>query len=281
MPLNSTQALSPRAAANVAPALEATRTFWNANPCDGHADVEGRMAFRYGKEPWLPHVLERVARFNAVLEVGCGQGTDALYCCRRLDRKGSYVGVDLSPQSVASARRSLESTRHTLRVVPEFHVDNAEQLQLPANSFDCVYSMGVLHHTHDTQQAIDEVHRVLRPGGTAMIALYRSVSPKVFLAHAIRAVSRGLDRVTGQNRLLYTLAGRLGSDHALGTMLLECVGVPILRSYTRGQLHRLFGRFTDIRVEPLGIGLPLGPLRRLDEGPHPLGALWLIEARKP
>src|SRR6185312_8029573 len=53
-----------------------------------------------------------------------------------------------------------------------FHVADAERLDFPDNSFDIVYSHGVLHHTPDTAGAIREVHRVLRPGGRALVMLY-------------------------------------------------------------------------------------------------------------
>jgi SAM-dependent methyltransferase len=266
--------------------LQLTRMFWNANPCDGQSDVARRMEFRYGKEPWLPPVLDRIARHRSILEVGCGQGTDALYCCRLMDTGGSYVGVDYSDRSVASAGRSLQQYRDHLRVVPEFRVGNAERLEFEDHRFDCVTSIGVLHHTPKTKEAIDEVYRVLRPGGTAVIALYRLLSPKVLTAKAIRLAARGVDLVAGADRTLYRACARLGSDHAMGTMLLECLGVPLLKSYTRGQIVRMFAAFDDVRISPVGMGLPsvIVParvLRRIDRGPNPFGTLWLIEARKP
>lgn len=262
------------------PLLQLTRSFWNANPCDGQADVSTRMRFRYLKEPWLPRVLDGVAACANVLEVGCGQGTDALYCCQRMNVGGSYIGVDYSDASIASARRSLQQCCHRLSVVPQFTVGNAEALQFEQDRFDCVLSIGVLHHTPNTQQAIDEVYRVLKPGGRAVIALYRLASPKVFSAHAIRGVARAVDVLLGRERVLYDLCGRLGSNHCLGTMLLECLGVPILKSYTRGEIRRMFSRFDDVSIRPIGIGLALGPLRSLDRGANPLGALWLVEAHK-
>ncbi len=260
--------------------LQLTRSFWNANPCDGHADVDGRIRFRYQKEPWLPAILERVAEHRAVLEVGCGQGTDALYCCRRMRRGCSYTGVDYSEKSIDNARCSLEQYPEPIQVRPDFRVGNAESLDFVDRSFDCVMSIGVLHHTPNTQEAIDEVHRVLRPGGTAFIALYRLVSPKVFTAHVIRGAARLVDLAARQDRYLYRWCSRWGSDHFLGTMLLECLGVPILKSYTRAQIGRMFGRFDSACAYPIGMGLPLGIGRAVDTGGNPLGALWMVEAEK-
>jgi SAM-dependent methyltransferase len=260
--------------------LQLTKVFWDANPCDGHADVSERMRFRYTKEPWLPAILDKVAAHGSVLEIGCGQGTDALSCCRRMSKGASYTAIDYSDHSIASARCSLQQYPEPLPVVPDFRTGNAESLEFASESFDCVMSIGVLHHTPDTQQALHEVHRVLKPGGKAIVALYRLVSPKVFVAHAIRGVASMVDVLFGRGRCLYQWAGRLGSDHFLGTMLLECLGVPILKSYTRGQIGRLFGRFQSIRVYPIGMGLPLGLVQGIDRGRNPLGALWMIEAEK-
>src|SRR5207245_4997879 len=49
---------------------------------------------------------------------------------------------------------------------------DAENLDFNDNSFDLVYSHGVLHHTPDTARAVREIHRVLRPGGRAVVMLY-------------------------------------------------------------------------------------------------------------
>lgn len=89
--------------------LRLTRLFWNANPCDGQADVARRMKFRYRKEPWLPAILGKVATHRSVLEIGCGQGTDALYCCERMKAGATYVGVDYSDESVASTDAACSS----------------------------------------------------------------------------------------------------------------------------------------------------------------------------
>jgi SAM-dependent methyltransferase len=57
-----------------------------------------------------------------------------------------------------------------------FQEENAEQLSFPDKSYDWVFSHGVLHHTPSTQVAIHEVHRVLKPGGRAIIMLYHKHS---------------------------------------------------------------------------------------------------------
>ncbi len=78
-----------------------------------------------------------------------------------------------------------------------------------------------------------------------------------------------------------TAAQKLGSNHPLGTMLLECTGVPILRSYLRPQIKRMFARFDNPRLTSCGMGLPyIGINHWIDFNHNPLGYFWLIEATK-
>jgi SAM-dependent methyltransferase len=261
--------------------LRATRDFWDRNPCDGHPDLERRMRFRYRKEPWLPAVLNEVSQHESVLEVGCGQGTDALSCCLQMKKGSSYTALDVSEASIERARESSSRVAAQLNVRPRFLVGNAEALAFPEGAFQCAFSLGVLHHSPDTQRGIQELFRVLRPRGTAYVSLYRLASPKLLAAHFLRGISGALDWLTRSDRLLYGLLSRAGSDHIFGTMLLECVGTPLLRSYTRGQVRRLFSGFDSVQIRPVGIGVPTFGLRPiLDSEAGVLGAQWLIVATK-
>ena len=142
--------------------------FWSGNPCDGQADLAARQHFRYRKEPWLPPVLDTIAaRHSKLLEVGCGQGTDALQICRTLKPGSTYLGIDYSSGSIASARSAIHEAG-PLSVMPAFEQGDACSLPFGDGSFDAVYSMGVLHHIDDTDKAIAEVFRVLRPAARPM-----------------------------------------------------------------------------------------------------------------
>src|SRR5207248_8707048 len=63
-----------------------------------------------------------------------------------------------------------------LSLTGTFLRENAESLSFADESFDWLYSHGVLHHTPNTQKAIDEVWRVLKPNGRAIIMLYHKSS---------------------------------------------------------------------------------------------------------
>ena len=75
------------------------------------------------------------------------------------------TALDLSREHLKHTSRHL--TLEGLSTAPVY--GDAERMPFPDNSFDLVYSFGVLHHTPGTQKAIAEVLRVLRPGGTALI----------------------------------------------------------------------------------------------------------------
>ena len=265
------------------PSLEATRRFWNTYPCDGQDSYEARCRFRYGKEQWLlPRLLDIASQARKILEVGCGQGTDAITVCRHLPAGSSYTAVDLSEASLDRAREAAQEESSRLAIVPEFRFENAERLSFADASFDFVYSMGVLHHTDNIDLALGEFDRVLRPGGTALVCLYRTYSPKILLALALRRLQKCLDRLLGTERIILRLSNRLPVERLIGTALQECFGVPILRSYTERQVRELFKDFVEVRVGPVGFGSPPSVLGRAGHpGRGGFGYLYVVEANKP
>jgi len=151
------------------------RAFWQANPCGTKfADAPpGSRKFyerveehRYNKEWHIPTAAGFSQSKNLnVLEVGCGLGTDGA----QFAKAGAiYTGIDLTDAAVDLARRRFE----LFQLQGAFRVADAERLDFPDNTFDIVYSHGVLHHTPDTAAAVREIHRVLRPGGKAVVMLY-------------------------------------------------------------------------------------------------------------
>ena len=262
--------------------LATTRAFWDANPCGVHADYVKQKNQRYAMEPWIPAILHRLGSAHAsVLEVGCGQGIDSTLICSALRPGGRYVGIDYSSHSVEVACRNAAGIADQLAVTPEYRVGNAEALEFDDGSFDAVYSLGVIHHTANEKQAIDEVHRVLAAGGTAYIFLYRKYAPKVTVAMLLRALQVGLDFVLGTERCIYrALRQRSSSSRRFGTMFLECFGVPYLKWYSRREIERLFANFARLRVSSVGPNLGSLNVRPSVTGETPLGYFWRIEASK-
>jgi ubiquinone/menaquinone biosynthesis C-methylase UbiE len=151
------------------------QTFWQGSPCDSWFTEEapGTAAFyqtldehRYTVHPSLHKaVCFEKTRGLRVLEIGCGCGSEA----ERFARAGAhYTAVDLTNAAVSITQRRFQLAGLKGRFVQ----GDAENLPFGDDSFDLVYSHGVLHHTPDTARTIREVHRVLGPGGRAKIMLY-------------------------------------------------------------------------------------------------------------
>jgi len=239
---------------------ERVRTYWQAEPCgtstttaepgtaEFYADVERR---RYELEPFIPGFAEFERwRGKRVLEVGVGLGTDFVQFARA---GADMTGIDLTEAAVEAVRDrlALEGLEADLRVA------DAEELPFPDGSFDLVYSWGVLHHTPDTERALAEVRRVLRPDGEAKIMLYsrRSwVALGVWLRHGVLR----------------------GAPHKTPTELLaRWMESPGTKAYIQSELDDLFDDFSRVRYERFvtpydrRVG---GPLVRIL--PHGLG--WFV-----
>jgi ubiquinone/menaquinone biosynthesis C-methylase UbiE len=149
--------------------------FWQNSPCDSWFTNEprGTVAFyrsldehRYKVHPRLQSAVGfEKTRGLRLLEIGCGCGSEA----ERFARAGAhYTAVDLTNAAVSITRDRFQLASLKGR----FLQGDAENLPFADSSFDLVYSHGVLHHTPDTPRTIREVHRVLVPGGRAMVMLY-------------------------------------------------------------------------------------------------------------
>jgi SAM-dependent methyltransferase len=194
------------------PNVDNVRSFWNANPCQSDlSQAEDRRRYfseiserRYNGREW--HV-PTVAKFDAyrgkdMLEIGCSIATDGLEFAKR---GANYTGVDLTPHSIELARE-----RFDLFGVPgKFEVVNAEEkLPFPDDTFDHVYSFGVIHHSPTPAKIVAEIHRVLKPGGTINIMLYNRTSINYYIEIMfLRKLFRGLLVPSFMPRLLAAITG--------------------------------------------------------------------------
>ena len=245
--------------------------FWQANPCGAkfaRSEIGSREFFaeleqhRYATEWHIPNVVEFERwRDRDVLEVGCGLGTDGVNFARHGAR---YTGVDLTEASIELVRE-----RFALEGMPaELRTADAENLPFADASFDLVYSHGVLHHTPDTQRAINEVHRVLRPGGVAMVMLYHRnsfnyhVNIMTFRRLGVRLLRfkwgpAVVHRLTGesedrlrqmQQSYLEDPKGLLSRDQFLNQNT-DGAGNPLARVYSRDEAAAMFSKFGEVRTE--------------------------------
>ena len=222
-----------------------TQSFWDANPCGSSPtwDQARALRFEYTDAYLREYHTESLLAGQDVLEVGCGQGHDAAEIVRHC---ASYVGMDLSGESAAVARREVLS-RSTTGASIAFVNSDAENLPFADGQFSLVYSIGVLHHTPGFDEALTQIHRVLRKDGKLVLMLYRSYNP---LWVVLRTVRGGLRvPVLGpwvKRRTLERLRARKAeeSDSLTGTALLELVGCPVIDTYTlRSLRRRMKGRY--------------------------------------
>lgn len=245
--------------------------FWQANPCGVKFSEEeiGTREFydaverhRYQTEWHIPAVVNFPRwRDSEVLEVGCGLGTDAVNFARR---GAHYTGVDLTEASIELVRNRFEIEGLTANL----KVADAEALPFADDAFDLVYSHGVLHHTPDTQRAIDEVRRVLKPGGSAMVMLYHKNSynyrvnimtlPRIGIRMLGFAWGPGVvHRLTGEDETrlrelqrIYERDGkRLLSPKEFLNQNTDGAGNPLARAYTRREATAMFDKFSEVRTE--------------------------------
>jgi ubiquinone/menaquinone biosynthesis C-methylase UbiE len=150
------------------PTVSRVRSFWNTEACGTHfvKDAVNEKEFfekfreyRYRTEWHIPLLVPFAeAKGQRVLEIGTGNGAEAVMFAMN---GADYTGVDLTEAALDATRRHFA----VMGLKGTFQQENAEQLSFPDESFDWVFSHGVLHHTPNVQAAIDQVYRVLRRGG--------------------------------------------------------------------------------------------------------------------
>jgi SAM-dependent methyltransferase len=205
---------------------EDVREFWNADPCgtrylDGKTDFDAHARARYALEPYIFDFAQfQSARSLKVLEIGVGMGADYL---EWLKAGALATGVDLSAASIERARQRCELAGYQ----PDLRVADAEQLPFADDSFDVVYSYGVMHHSPSTAQCIREAWRVLKPGGQARIMVYHHPS------------------ITGA--MLWLRYGILGGK-SLRQSVFDHLESPGTKTYTRDEALSLLDGFKDVKM---------------------------------
>jgi len=176
------------------------------------------------------------------LEVGLGYGT----LSEALARMGAdYHGMDIAAGPVGMVRHRLES-------VPGARPEQVQQgsvleLPFPDASFDLVASIGCLHHTGDLFGAIQEVRRVLRPGGRLVLMVYNRRSLRRLVAVPVAAVRHRGEQASADEEMRARYDAT--SDGA---------AAPHTDFVTAAELRGLLHGFKDIRVERRNMdGLPI------------------------
>jgi len=215
------------------------RAYWEQEPCGTDRPVVGDLParsrewfeqverFRYAVEPFI-FSLAQFTRHHGktMLEVGVGAGTDHLQWARA----GCVCyGVDLTEAAI-------ETTRERLAVYG-FQSDlrriDAETLPFDDHRFDLVYSWGVIHHSAHPEKIVQEIHRVLKPGGEFLGMMYGRhsvLAAHVWVLHAL-------------------LRGR--PWRSIAEVIAAHVEIPGTKAYTVRELRQLFASFAEFAAEPV------------------------------
>lgn len=175
-------------------------------------------------------------RGKKVLEVGPGAGGhSALFA-----KYGAQVtAVDITFDRARATNAKFDLMDDLAEGCAALQSD-AENLPFADGTFDMVYSNGVLHHTLDTEAAIAEVYRVLKPGGLAVIMLYCKSSWHYWL-NMYLCVGLIMGRAFGNPNWL-------GKATEWGGKNEQRVANPITRCYTAGGIRHLFGAFDKVTL---------------------------------
>ncbi|MFC1900286.1 class I SAM-dependent methyltransferase [Chloroflexota bacterium] len=212
------------------------KDFWEQGPPMGFIGekftYDEKREFRYSLQDYMHDIFE-FEKFagKKVLEIGCGGGIDSA----EFARNGALVtSTDFTEIGVRTTGDLLKEAGLTVNVIQA----DATNLQFEDNSFDCVYSFGVLHHIPEIEKALSEIRRVLKPGGQVMVMVYNKDSLlygySIVYLHGIHGGQ--LEKLT-MDELLARYSERKEDN-------------PYTKVYTKEEARELFSRyFEDCTVQ--------------------------------
>lgn len=164
---------------------QGSKRWWSGNPMayDWHSEIEaerfssawfdaidtrfieGARLFGMDKRPFDRIIPYEHLLGAEVLEIGCGMGLHT----ELMTRAGAKVtAIDLSPTSVKATSERLKLKGLKARVLEA----DAEEIPFGAQTFDFVWSWGVIHHSSRTARVVREIARVVRPSGECRVMVY-------------------------------------------------------------------------------------------------------------
>ena len=216
------------------PDILQVQAFWDQNPLCAWAvpfEPGSRDYFtcydrlrEKNESPEFSWRFHEYADFKAkrVLDIGCGNG----YVLSRYAAQGAEVhGVDISSAAIAICRKRFQ----LYGLSGSFVQANAEKLPFENDFFDCACSMGVLHHVPDTERAVAEIFRVLKPGGKFMLMVYH--------------------RNSALYRIMFPLQSMLKNKPASQLVNeVDGIGNPKGDVYSRAELKSLLAQFEHLHM---------------------------------
>lgn len=179
-------------------------------------------------------------RDKQVLEIGCGMGCMAMNWAQHGAR---VTAVDLNPVAVQQTRRRFE----LFELSGDIREADAARLPFPDQSFDFVYSWGVLHHSPGLKASIAELHRVMKPGARIGVMLYNRES---FLYRFLIQWQEGFVNLESKALTELELASRYTDGE-------RREGNPHTWPVTASEIREdLFASFDEVQTRVLGTDIP-------------------------
>lgn len=148
--------------------------------------LSGTNIFQQNYELVAKDIVDHCSEGN-IVDIGTGPGW-LLMKLYEQSSKLQVTGVDISPSMVSKARSNLEKVG--LSGIINMKEGGADALPFADNSFDIVVSTGSIHHWKNPEAGLNEVYRVLKPGGYALLYDIVSDTPKAVLQDARRKFGR-------------------------------------------------------------------------------------------
>jgi len=178
--------------------------------------------------------LDRI-KDRSVMEIGLGFGSLSQYL---FTHAANYVGIDYAenPVKIVNDRAAMGGDAHKAKAI---RGDARFLNEIADETFDMVVSIGCLHHTGDTQKAVDEVYRVLKKNGTAVIMLYNKNSFRRLFTNPYRYF------ILRKTKNFFTYP-----EYTRGSYDANSSGeaAPIVELYSRKDLKRIFNKFKKVKV---------------------------------
>ena len=120
-----------------------------------------------------------------VVDIGCGGGVLSCYMAKQ---GANVTSIDLTETATTLTKANAQ----VQGVALDIHQMDAEKMTFADGAFDFVFSWGVLHHSNNTEQAVKEVGRILKPGGQGMMMVYHKSSLVYYLRGAVWILKSGM-----------------------------------------------------------------------------------------
>jgi len=198
---------------------------------DVHTNVDGFQNYLHWQR--YNFVLDRIDSESDSIEIGTGLG---VFSEMLIPKVGSYRGIEFDPEACLAAQKRISNPSLITR-------GDAQTMEFSSESFDSAVCLEVLEHLPDYRRALNEVSRVLRPGGTVFVSVpFRKVGgpSKVNIHHVYEP---------GEAELLRELEKRFSSTEVF---------------YQRYEETRLQGFARRLHLRRI-LGL-VGPYRNLTQG---------------